>query len=69
MINLLTVSDIPTVDPDFDDLELLYSDTDADCVGDFGEELPLASPHEQRLYDFWLQWDERHQDKLDRRSV
>ena len=53
MINLLTVSDIPTIDPDFDDLELLYDDCED------------ASPEEQELYDSWCEYDERAQDKLD----
>ena len=68
MINMMTTSDIPTVDPDFDDLELLYSDPEADCVGEFGDEVPLANDREQALHDFWTAWDERFQDKLDRRS-
>ena len=60
MINLLTVSEIPTVDPDFDDLELLYSDDEVN--------IPFASEEEERIYKLWLEWDERHQDKVTRRS-
>lgn len=55
MVNLLTLSDIPTVDPDFDDLELLYND-----------DVEPASPEEQELYDFWASIDaDKLLDKLE----
>jgi hypothetical protein len=67
-MNMLTITDFPSVDPDFDDLEELYFDAEADCVGCGDDELELASDEQEKLYEFWCQFDERHQDKLDRRS-
>jgi len=46
MITMLTTSDIPTVDPDFDDLEMFQPDL-------LDDDTELASPEEQELYDFW----------------
>jgi hypothetical protein len=57
--------EIQVLDLDFDDIEEVYNDAEADCVGEFGDELPLANEHEEALYKFWRQWDERHQDLLD----
>lgn len=57
--------EIPVLDLDFDDIEEVYNNAESDCVGEFGDELPLANEREEALYKFWRQWDERHQDLLD----
>ena len=64
-MNKFTITEYPAVDPDFDNLENMYSNAESDCVGEFGDELPLANEREEALYKFWRQWDERHQDLLD----
>lgn len=62
---MINPRELPLLDEDFDDLEHLYHDAESDCVGEFGDELPLANEREEALYKFWLEYDERHQDKLD----
>lgn len=67
---LININEIPVLDSDFDDLESLYSDPEADCVGDFGDEnIPLATPEQERIYRLWEEYDERQADKFNRRRV
>lgn len=65
---MINIREIPVLDLDFDDIEELYNDPEADCVGEVLDDIPLANDREQALHDFWTAWDERFQDKLTRRS-
>jgi hypothetical protein len=67
-MNIITNKNIPVLDLDFDDIDEVYTTAEADCVGEFGDELPLCNEREQALYDFWVKLDKladpRFEDKL-----